>query len=258
MLKPAFEWALKDSQPFFLMMITSISHDPYEVPAWFGEPKQKPYEKYLQTVRYTDYFLEQLCQALKDHGLEKNTILCVLGDHGTSSRVQAGKGRWIPYEEVIRVPWVIHWPGHIKAGEVINWPCSQLDVAPTILKLIGFDITNAGFDGKDAFTPSQPNRRLYFSSWYRNSPIGFVEGSRKVVYWPWPDKVFEYDLDADPKEENPGTVSSDEAERIKRDILDWQKESQIEIAPKRYTERFLFSHWKTFSAGRSAWAYYVP
>lgn len=258
MIKPAFEWALKSPRPFFLMMITSISHDPYEVPAWFDKPREDTYEKYIQTLRYTDYFLEQLCLALKERGLEKDTILCVLGDHGTSFRVKAGKSRWVPYEEVIRVPWVIRWPGHIEAGEVIDRPCSQLDVTPTILKLIGFDITEANFEGRDAFTASDANRRLYFSCLHPNTPIGFVEGSRKIVYWPYLDKIFEYDLDVDPEEENPAVVPPGRMEQIKREILSWEKKSQIEIDAKRYTTRFLFSHWRTFSAGRSAWAYYVP
>jgi membrane-anchored protein YejM (alkaline phosphatase superfamily) len=258
MLKPAFEWASQGSEPFLLMMITTVSHEPFDVPAWFDKPKEKPYEKYIQAIQFTDYFLGRLREELKGRGLEKNTILCVLGDHGTGFRSQTNKARWCPYEEIIRVPWVIHWPGHVKAGEKIDWPCSQMDVTPTILKLIGFDITNAGFEGRDAFTPSAPDRRFYFSSWFTNSPLGFVEGSRKVVYWPYLDKIFEYDLDADPMEENPKIVSPSEMEQIKREVLSWQDKSQIKINPKRYTEQFLYSHWQTFSTGSFAGAYYVP
>jgi len=257
-IKPAFEWAKKSERPFFMMMITSIAHDPYEVPDWFEKPKENLYEKYLQTVRYTDYFLEQLCKELRANGFDKNTLLCILGDHGTSFNVERARGRWVPNEEVIRVPWIIRWPGHIRQGQIIEWPCSQLDVTPTILELIGFDITNAGFEGKDAFIPSEPNRRLYFSSLLSNSPIGFVEGNRKVVYWPYLDKVFEYDLSVDPMEKNPRTVEGQQVVQIKRDISNWQNRSQIAVDAKRHTRRLLFSHWQTFSAGRSAWAYYVP
>ncbi len=258
MIEPFFDWALKSSRPFLLTMITSVTHDPYEIPAWFAEPEEKPYDKYLQTIRYTDYFLEQLCKALSDHNLEKNTILCVMGDHGTSFRVQAGKGRWNPYEEIIRVPWVIRWPGHIKAGQRIDWSCSQMDVTPTILKLIGFDITEAGFEGKDAFITSESNRRFYFSSWYSKSQMGYIEGNRKVVYWPYLNKVFKYDLATDPNEQHPTIVSPNEMQQIKNDILNWQKSTQIVIDPRRFTDRVLFSHWQTFSTGRLAWAYYVP
>ena len=258
MLEPAFRWALSDSGPFILMFITSVSHHPFELPAGFGTPSTDTYKNYLQTIRYSDHFLETLCQHLKNQGLEKNTILCVLEDHGTSFRVQMGKGRWIPYEEVVRIPWVISWPGHLPAQEPMEWPCSQLDVTPTLLKLIGFDITNAGFEGKDAFTPSKPNRRTYFSSWYDNSPLGFVEEYKKVIYWPYIDKVFIYDLAADPQEMRPLTISPEKADIYKKDISRWQEKSQIYINAKRHTKQFLYDHWWTFSVGRSAWAYYVP
>ena len=105
---------------------------------------------------------------------------------------------------------------------------------------------------------SDENRRLYFSSWYPESPIGFVEGRRKVVYWPYPDKVFEYDLAMDPGEEDPRRIDPPASEAVKADILDWQGTSQIVIDPRRYTDDLLYEHWRTFSAGRKAWAYYVP
>lgn len=258
MIKPALEWARNGKSPFLLMMITSVSHDPYKVPPWFGEYKEDPYERYLQTIRYTDYFLGELCKALKENNLEDNTILCIMGDHGTSFRSKMGKGRWIPYNEVIQVPWIIRWPRHIQAGLRIEWLCSQLDMTPTILSLVGFDISRSGFEGKDAFVPSNPNRRLYFSSWYSNSPAGFIEGKRKIVYWPDLDRVFEYDLSADPNEESPKTVAAQEKVEFKDDILKWLGETQISIDPKRHTEHFLYSHWQIFTAGRTAWAYYVP
>jgi phosphoglycerol transferase MdoB-like AlkP superfamily enzyme len=257
MIEPALKWSMNSNRPFLLMMITSVSHDPYKVPMWFSEYKQDPYERYLQTIRYTDYFLGKLCKALKENSLEDNTILCILGDHGTSFRSKMGNGRWIPYDEVIRVPWLIRWPGHLQAGRRIDWLCSQLDVTPTILNLAGFDVSRSGFEGKDAFAPSNPNRRLYFSSWYSNSPAGFIEGKKKIVYWPSLDKVFEYDLSADPNEENPKTVAAQEKAEFKDDILKWLGETQISIDPKRHTEHFIYSHWQIFTAGRTGWAYYV-
>lgn len=257
-IAPAFKWVTDGNKPFFLAMITSVSHDLYDVPAWFDKPAKTPYEKYLQTVRFNDYFIGQICDKLKELNLEDNTVLCILGDHGTSFRVQQGRGRWIPYEEVICVPWIIHWSGHVEAGKIIDQPCSEMDVTPTLLKLIGFDISKAGFEGKDALATLPTERRFYFSSWYPDSPAGFLEGNRKIVYWPYLDKVFQFDLAADPNETNPVTIVFEQAQQFKQDILNWQKSTRITIDAKRHTEDFLFDHWQTFSAGRSAWAYYVP
>jgi len=258
MIEPAVQWLENDDQPAFLMMITSVSHDPFEVPANFGPKLEDPYQAYLQTVRYTDHFLEQLYRTLERQNLTENLLLCVMGDHGTSFRVKTGMGRWIPYEEVIRVPWLIHWPGRVAPAQRYDWPCSQLDLAPTLLHLVGFDIARAGFDGRNAFDLIESNRRLYFSSWFENSPIGFVEEDRKIVFWPYTDKVFLYDLVADPLENNPRQLPLDQAQTYKRDILQWQNDTDIYINAKRYREYFLFSHWHTFCSGRSAWAYYVP
>ncbi|MBN2271422.1 MAG: sulfatase-like hydrolase/transferase [Sedimentisphaerales bacterium] len=258
MIEPAIEWAGKNGRPFLLMMITSISHDPFEVPQWFEKPEEEEYDRYLQTIRYTDHFLEQLYSALHSNGLDGNTLLCIIGDHGTSFVTERAKGRWAPREEVIRVPWVMHWPGHLGPGKVVEWPCSQLDVTPTILRLIGFDISSAGFDGRDALAEPHSQRRLYFSSLVPGSPAGFVENGRKVVFWPYINKAFEYDLTTDPQENDPQTISADQIDQIRAQINRWESQSQIAVDAKKHTKRFLYSHWQIFSAGRLAWAYYVP
>jgi len=257
MIQPALEWATQDTRPFFLMLMTSISHDPFEVPSWYGQDKKDRFQNYLQSLRCSDDFLKKLYQELQTRGLDKNTILCVLGDHGTNLHSWVG-GRVIPYEELIRIPWVITWPGHLTPQEPIDWPCSQLDVTPTLLKLIGYDISRAGFEGKDAFVLSPPDRRSYFSAWYAHSPLGFIKGNQKIIYWPYLDKVFACDLKKDPLEKNPIPLSDPEAERYKREILDWQLRSQIVFDAKWYSEKTFYDHWQVFCLGRTAWTYYVP
>jgi len=257
MIEPAFQWVDEKPQPFLLVMITSVSHDPYEVPRWFDKPAETDRLRYVQTVRYTDLFIEKVCGELQRRNLTDRTLVCVIGDHGTSFRVKAGRGRWVPYEEVIRVPWVMRWPGHIPPGTRIDWPCSQLDVTPTILKLLGFDISQAGFEGKDVLSPCEPDRRLYFACWYANSPLGFIEGDVKWIYWPYIDKLYRYDLAVDPLEEDPVLVSAQQAEPVVRDVLLWRNQSEIAIDARRFRQALVFDHWRIFSVGRSAWAYYV-
>ena len=258
MLDPALEWIGQDEQPFLLFMITSVAHDPYEVPAWFAEPAESDYERYMQTVQYTDDFIGELRQRLEQRGLADNTLLCVLGDHGDSFRPEARHTRWVAHEEVLRIPWVIHWPGHVPAGERCEWPCSQLDVTPTLLRLLGYDIGEAGFEGRDARTPAPANRRLYFSSWFEGSPLGYVEGSRKWLYWPHNGKVFAYNLDSDPGELTPVPVTGPERDGVEAALLKWQRDSFIEFHARRFRKRFLFDHWWAFSSGRYGRAYYVP
>jgi hypothetical protein len=133
-----------------------------------------------------------------------------------------------------------------------------MDLTPTVLSLIGFDISQAGFDGRDALTPSDPQRRLFFSSWFRGSPSGYVQGNHKWVYWPYNDLLYRYDLSMDPKEESPQPVHGPERESVVSELAQWERQSRIVIHPRRFRKRMLFDHWQAFSSGRSAWAYYVP
>jgi len=240
------------------MMISSVSHIPFELPKGYAKPKANRHERYLQTIQYTDEFLQDVDDALTARGLNEKTLWCVIGDHGETFRNLSRESRWTPLEELIRVPWVIRWPGHVEAGRKITWPCSQLDVTPTILSLLGFDVSQAGFEGKDALIPSAPDRRLYFSSWFKNSPRGYIEGHQKYMYYPYLDQVRAYDLHADPSEKSPTEIEGAAKEKIIADVIQWQNESHIRIPTKRFEKRMLFDHWRTFTSGRSGWAYYVP
>ena len=100
--------------------------------------------------------------------------------------------------------------------------------------------------------------KLYFSSLLPNSPVGFVQEERKVVYWPYIGKMFEYDLESDPQEEKPTRIDGERMQEIIEDIRCWEEKSQIAVDVRKHTRRFVFSHWQTFSTGRCAWAYYVP
>jgi glucan phosphoethanolaminetransferase (alkaline phosphatase superfamily) len=256
-IEPAFQWAVQQESPFFLAMISTVAHHPFMVPSEFGEPQTDMYANYQKAVKYTDYFLGEICQQLKTLGLEDNTLLCVLGDHGISFRNDFDSARWVPYEELIAVPWVVRWPGKVAAGQKIDSPCSQMDVAPTLLSLMGFDVSQAGFEGLDALGDVPEDRRLYFSSWYDNSPRGYIESGQKFVYWPYLDKVVMFDLDNDSKELKSIPVAPELSHAVISSVIEWQNQSLISFEPTRFTEQFLFNHWKTFSAGGKAWAYYV-
>jgi len=257
-LDPMFAWMDEGPRPFLAVMITTVAHDPYELPAWFSDPIDDRPAAYRRSVEYTDYVLGKLSERLDERGLTKNTVLCVLGDHGLSLRSHDRFGRWVPYEELIRIPWVIRWPERIEAGRKIEWPCSQMDVTPTLLSLLGFDIDRAGFDGRDALEPGPEDRRLYFYSGFVDSPLGCVTGVRKWVYWPYTESLFAYDLSLDPGETRPTTLEGAEKNQIVRDLLGWRDGTLIRVPARRFAEKTVFDHWQAFSSGRTAWAYYVP
>ncbi len=257
LIDPAVQWISQSSQPFLLVFMTSVAHDPYVLPEWFEKPLASPLDCYRQTVRYTDNFVKNVYDKILSLG-HTNTLFCILGDHGTSFRTEEGSGRWIPYEEVIRIPWFILWEGHVQAGTRVSSPCFQTDITPTLLSLLGFDVSNAGFDGYNACGPIPSDRKLFFSSWFYDSPMGYIQYQHKYVYWPYLDNIFQYDLSVDPNENNPVMIANEKVALVKKDILAWQKQQNIFIDKRRFYQVILYDHWRTIGIGRSAWAYYLP
>jgi hypothetical protein len=132
-----------------------------------------------------------------------------------------------------------------------------MDVTPTILALLGYGIDEAGFEGKNALGPLDPNRRHYFSCWGRG-PRGYVEGTTKFVVNPRSGTVVRYDLAADPLEASPVSVDEAEAERVIKAVERWQEEMMLSFPAKRFTKRLLFDHWVSWSSARNCWSYYRP
>lgn len=258
MVEPMLDWVDGAEGPFLLGCITSITHIPYELPAWYDDPPaESEHRRYLQTLECADRLIDALLAGLEARGILDETIVCVLGDHGEGFRPDMRGARWAPYEEVIRVPWVLRWPAGIEPGTRVDWPCSQLDVTPTLLNLLGWDVSRAGFEGRVATAPAPPDRRLYFSCWYRNSPMGFVEGDRKLVWWPRRETLYVYDLAADPLEERPAILEGPERDEAVRAIEAWRRASYFSIPPKRFREGLLFGHWATAATGRRPTTYFV-
>lgn len=259
MIDPAFAWFDRQADPCFMLFMTSVAHHPYEVPDWYGPEIEDDKQAFLQTVRYTDAFVKEVVDELEDRGVFGDTLLCVISDHGEGfgehNILQHGEN---PYEEALRIPWVITWPKRLSGGKVVKEPCSVLDVTPTILSMLGFDVTMAGFEGLDAMSGIPADRKLSFWGWEPVDPAGFIQGHDKVVYWPSLDRAYRYDLSKDPNEIEPTLLGDGETEQVRSALAAWRNSSRITFDPKRYRERFLFGCWRTSCLGNVAWCYYVP
>ena len=101
-------------------------------------------------------FLKQL----KDSGLEEKTLVIWYSDNGAfmlkgrglevASNKPLRDGGVTLWEGGIRVPCIIRYPKHIKAGTVSNRPLISLDVLPTLVNIAGGTLPqNRIFDGTD-------------------------------------------------------------------------------------------------------------
>ncbi len=151
------------SEPFFLYFPLPSPHAPIVPNDEFdGKSKAGAYGDY---VVETDDSCGQLLRALRESGLEGNTIVIFSADNGAenyayprdekfdhwSSAPLRGLKRDI-YEGGHRVPTMIKWPGITKAGAVSDALFSQIDLMATLASYLGFDLPkNSAEDSHDFF-----------------------------------------------------------------------------------------------------------
>ena len=114
--------------------------------------KYQQYVKdYLRCVRAVDDSVGRIVETLKQKGLEDNTIVIYssdqgffMGEHGWFDK------RWI-YEESLHMPFIIRWPGVVKAGTRFTSFIQNIDYGPTFVEMAGGK-TPDGLHGK-SFVP---------------------------------------------------------------------------------------------------------
>jgi glucan phosphoethanolaminetransferase (alkaline phosphatase superfamily) len=245
MLDPIGEWIRQDEQPFLLVVLCSVTHDPYDVPQWYGEPAKEPVERYRQTIRYTDGFIGELDAKLTKLSLMDNTVLCVVGDHGEAFGEHGLSGHdQIAYEEALRVPFCLRAPSLVAPETKVTQPVSSSDLTPTLLGLLGFETAGAGFDGIDALGVVPQERRVYFCGWVREGPSGFVVGDSKYVYDPADKSVCLYDLPADMGELVRIGLPATRAQQIGDSIVSWRKSTVFRLSRREPGKQTVFRQWE--------------
>lgn len=165
------------ARPFFLYVPFTIPHVALQVPedslaAYRGKWDDPPYEggkgyiphphpraAYAAMVTRLDRSVGRILAALRETGLERNTVVLFTSDNGPthggvggSDSVffeSAGSFRGLKgsvYEGGIRVPFLARWPGRIPAGRICDRPTPAYDVLPTLCEAAGVDAP-AGIDG---------------------------------------------------------------------------------------------------------------
>ncbi|MGD8786661.1 MAG: sulfatase-like hydrolase/transferase [Phycisphaerales bacterium] len=244
MLKTITEWLESDDRPFFLTILCSVTHDPYEVPEWFETPAKEPLDRYKQSIRYTDKFVAALDVELARRNLTDKTVFCVIGDHGEAFGEHGQLGHaLIAFDEVLRIPFCLRAPFLIEPGVRVSEPVSSVDLTPTLLGLLGFKIDGIGFDGVDVVDYIPEGRKVFFSGWMREGPAGFVQGDRKYIYRPTDKTAYYYDVGTDPRELMRMDMSEQEAQSVADEIIAWRKSTVFRVDQQRTGKKTLFGQW---------------
>ncbi len=120
----------KKSGPYFAWIHLYDPHFPYEPPAPFSTKfADRPYDG---EVAYADSIVSRI---VKQIGL--NTVLIIASDHGESLGDHGENAHsFFIYDSTLSVPWIIRWPGVLKAGRKIPIQVRLIDLYPTVLDLL--------------------------------------------------------------------------------------------------------------------------
>ncbi len=90
---------------------------------------------HAEEVAFTDHHLGRLLAGLRERGLDRRTLVIVVGDHGEEFMEHGWIGHTNSLSELlVRVPLVVALPGTV-VPQVVDEPVSLLDVLPTLLDL---------------------------------------------------------------------------------------------------------------------------
>ena len=144
--------------PFFLYLAHNMPHVPLGASErWRGKSKRGLYGDVIAEL---DWSLGQVLGALKELGIDRDTLVLFtsdngpwvekhLGDYGGSADPLRGS-KMMTWDGGSRVPCIARWPGHVPAGRVSREMVSTLDFLPTFARLAGADVpADRTIDGLD-------------------------------------------------------------------------------------------------------------
>ncbi len=159
--------AMYDSMEQYIDTLYNQPSVPDSASKW-GKYYRKHIKNQLAMVTGVDEQFGRIMHALKEKGLEKNTIVIFTSDHGDCLGKHGMISKSNPYEEAWNIPFMIRWPEQIKQG-VDDYLLSIPDIFPTLLELSGLksdipeDVEGMSFapllTGGDI---DRPTSQLYF------------------------------------------------------------------------------------------------
>ena len=150
-LSTSVSYASELEEPFFAFMVALTSHTPYEFPEELKKLDLSDYDDelvkgYYHTIHYVDEAVGEMISDLKQKGLWEDSLVIFYGDHdsgltqrGTEMAEDAGAQNVVALFELDHgVPLFIKEP-EATVGETNDNVGGQIDIAPTILDMLGID-----------------------------------------------------------------------------------------------------------------------
>lgn len=205
------------NQPFFLYLAYWAVHTPlqalksdYEALAFIDNHTERVQ---AAMVRSVDRGVGKIRQALKDNGIDDNTLIIFTSDNGAPHYVglpdlnEPYRGWKLTFfEGGLHVPFIINYPDSIAAGQVYDGRVSNIDIFATVANLAGADLpTDRKMDGANIlpyFTGAKqgsPDRPLFTKG---GTYSQVIKDNWKLQWDQKREKKWLFDLENDPTEQN--------------------------------------------------------
>ena len=180
---------------------------------------QRYIKEYCRTIKSIDDQVGRLVDYLDEHGLTENTIIVYTSDQGFLMGEHGLYDKRFMYEESLRTPLIVSWPGHIASGSECDEMVQNIDLAPTFLNVAGCspDSEMAGSPLIELFATGKSDswRKDIYYHYYDYPAVGSVwrhdgvrNGRFKLIHWYGEgyngdsdiDYYEFYDLEKDPTE----------------------------------------------------------
>ena len=173
---------LSNGQPFFAAFAFQISHLPY--PDEFPDDGSVDLAtRNRRILAREDAWLGEIVAVLEQHHQLENTVIAIFGDHGIRTQHEDPNfvgGTVDDYS--FHVPMRIYAPKTLEAPLKINWLTSHIDIAPTLLDLLGVDRRRELEQGAAIWNSALAQRTTFFFARQTFGTDGYYSASR---YFMW-------------------------------------------------------------------------
>jgi phosphoglycerol transferase len=206
----------ESEEPFFSMLFSTSNHDPFEFPDGRVELYEQPKNTVNNAIKYADYAIGKFFDLAKKEAYYENTIFLIVADHNTRTY-----GDYLVPIHKFHIPAIILGPN--VDPSIYSKLCSQIDLMPTVLDLMGLDVETP-MPGRDLLKlpDSIPGRSIM----QFHNVNAFRVGQEVVILQP-KGKTVQYHLENDTTQ-----IKKPVNKALEQDAL-----SHIVLASKMYNDR---------------------
>jgi arylsulfatase A-like enzyme len=228
--------------PFLLTFSYYSVHTPHQgredlVKHFKNKGLEDRYANYAAMVKATDESVGKVLKAVKEKGIEKETIIIFLSDQGgffENAPFRGGKMKETLFEGGSRVPFFVYHPEVTKPNSINNSVVQSTDLYPTLVEIAGGDVSEyKNLDGVSLFSTIKNNDYLkrepiYGYRAYEDLYVSVRQDDWKLLAYR-SGKIELFNITEDIKETTDVSTSNPEkVNELVKKLIVWEKEMKVE------------------------------